>query len=145
VSALDLKDNGLSSDVRLHKPLVGIIGSSYASSGDWHQTPLGKMPGALVLANATDSMQTVGLVQSPNLWIKLGVVVLILLAVSAMFAALHYFWAASLLMIAIAVTMFPLSILIVREQGIWLDVAIPMLGIYAHMQVERMHEAMHQA
>lgn len=144
-SALSIVAHGLPSETASHTPIIAIIGASYAESGDWHQTPLGAMPGTLVLVNAIDTMQTIGLVQSPNPWLKLGSIALVLLLVSAMFAALPYFWAATTLFIALALTMIPFGAWLVREQGIWWDYALPMLGIYVHMQVERVHEAMHDA
>lgn len=143
--AISLKGGTLEASAIAHRPLVAIVGASYLESGDWHLTPFGKMPGALVLANAIDTMQTVGLVQSPSLLIKLGSILLMLVIVSVLFAALPGFWAATLLFAGIAVVMIPLALLIVREQGIWLDVAVPVLGIYAYIQLGRVRDAVRRA
>jgi len=140
--ALDLKKETLSVE---HQPFVAILGASYSDSGDWHQTPLGKMPGIMVLANSVDTMQSVGLVQSPNPWIEVIFVVIMLIIVSFMFALLPQFWASTLLFAAIVIILYPFSLWLVQEHGIWLDLTIPIIVIYLHMQFFRKGEEAHNA
>ena len=118
---------------------VAVIGASYRDSRDTHLTPLGEMPGALVLVNAIDTMQTTGILQSPPTSIKLFFVVLMLVGISAAFAVLSALWASVLMLAIIGLTMLPLSLWFLR-QGIWLDFGAPLMGIYFHRAWEDLLE-----
>jgi len=48
-----------------------VIGASFAESRDRHLTPLGEMPGTLVLINAIQSLYQHGELTAPPLWVKL--------------------------------------------------------------------------
>lgn len=118
---------------------VAVIGASYEDSRDIHLTPLGEMPGALVLVNAIDTLQTTGILQPPPTSIKLIVVMLILICISAAFAVLSALWASALMLALIGLTMLPLSLWFLK-QGIWLDFGAPLMGIYFHRAWEDLLE-----
>lgn len=135
-------DNKITSAItdKIKKYQVVIIGGSYNDSRDFHFTPLGRMPGALVLVNSIDSLSTVGIMQGTKTWLKLVVVAVILLLVSAIFALLPSFWAATTLMGGVVLVMAPISFWLFMEQGVWLDFAAPIIGIYLHREWEELHE-----
>jgi hypothetical protein len=118
---------------------IAVIGASYEDSRDTHLTPLGEMPGALVLVNAIDTMQTAGILQSPPTSVKLAFVVLMLVGISAAFAVLSALWASVLMLVIIGLTMLPLSLWFLK-QGIWLDFGAPLMGIYFHRAWEDLLE-----
>lgn len=122
------------------KDLIAIIGASYKDSRDFHLTPLGEMPGSLVLVNSIDSLCTAGILQSPMSWQKLLVIVTVLVAVSAIFAWLPAFWAAITMMAAIVCLLAPISLSLFMKHGVWLDFAAPLIGIYLHREWEELHE-----
>lgn len=118
---------------------VAVIGASYEDSRDTHLTPLGEMPGALVLVNAIDTLQTTGILQSPPTWIKLVFVVLMLVGISAVFALLSALWATVLMLVLIGLTMAPLSFWFLKK-GIWLDFGAPIMAIYLRREWEDLLE-----
>lgn len=120
--------------------LIAVIGASYTDSRDFYLTPLGEMPGALVLINAIDSLCTVGVLQPPKLWQKLLIIVVILVAVSAAFARLPTFWAATAMMAAIVCLLGPISFWLIKGHGVWVDFTVPIIGIYFHREWEELHE-----
>jgi hypothetical protein len=59
---------------------ITIIGGSYLESRDWQATPLGWMPGMLVLVNSIQSLLQYGILQPPsNWWVLLFATILIVL------------------------------------------------------------------
>jgi len=118
---------------------IAVIGASYEDSRDTHLTPLGEMPGSLVLVNAIDTMQTIVILQSPNPWFKFTIVVLILVGISTAFALLTALWAAVLMFALVVLTIGPLSFWLLK-QGIWLDFGAPIIGIYLHREWEDLLE-----
>ncbi len=116
------------------KLTVAVIGASYDESRDFHMTPLGLMPGSLVLVNAVDSLQTVGVLQElhgPASW----TITVALLCISAAFALLSAFWASVLMCVLVVLTLGPLSLFLIK-QGIWLNIAAPLLGIYLEHELD---------
>jgi len=114
---------------------IAVIGASYEDSRDAHITPLGVMPGSLVLVNAIDTLQTVGILQSLPTLVILSITALILVAISAAFALLSALWASVLMLALVALTMGPLSFWFLKH-GIWLDIGAPIIGIYLHRELE---------
>lgn len=140
LSANLILDQNASSLVSKKENLIAVIGASYTDSRDFHLTPLGEMPGALVLINAIDSFCTVKVLQPPKLWQELLIIVVILVAVSAAFARLPSFWAATAMVAAIVCLMAPVSFRLFTGHGVWVDFAAPIIGIYFHREWEELHE-----
>jgi hypothetical protein len=118
---------------------VAVIGASYEDSRDTHITPLGGMPGSLVLVNAIDTLQSVGILQYLPTFANFFITALILVGISAAFALLSAFWASALMLALVALTMGPLSFWFLK-QGVWLNLGAPIIGIYLHREWEDLME-----
>jgi CHASE2 domain-containing sensor protein len=113
---------------------VVTIGQSFAEAGDVHVTPLGTMPGSAVLLNAIDSMARYGLVEatSPALALPLGVLAIVLVGyVFARLEGMAAKWAST----AIILLLFALASVYLFRAGLWLDFALPLLGIQIYQSV----------
>lgn len=110
-------------------PIV-VIGASYKDSCDYHVTPLGRMPGALVLVNSIDSLLSVGILQPVNPWLEGMAVFVVLCAVSAIFALFPTSWAATAMVVVIMIFMVPISFYLLGGHGFWVDITAPIIGIY---------------
>jgi len=103
------------------------IGGSYRAARDIYMTPLGEMPGTLVVINAIHSLLQFGELQPPHwFWMLLFQIVFIVL-ISLPFA---YFensvfgnWLSLILVICVII---PLSFWLFRY-GVWLDFAVSLL------------------
>ncbi len=113
---------------------VVIIGASFADSRDIHRTPIGEMPGALIIANAIKSLTTYGQIRSPAAWAnwieKLSIVLLAAWAFSR-FASLIAVSVAGVIIIAALV---PISFYFFKY-GLWIDFAIPLFAMVIHRAV----------
>lgn len=113
---------------------VVVIGGSFAESGDWHETPIGRMPGALLIVNAIEALSVNGTPIEPGkverVITSLGIVVLT--------AAAATWLRASVAAIAVAAGLLVLmTISIARfESGVMLDLAIPAVGAALHDLIE---------
>jgi CHASE2 domain-containing sensor protein len=132
--------NGPVSGEWLRNHLV-IIGSSYADSRDLFDTPIGTMPGALVIANAIQSLDAMGELQSPGLWQTLLIETVLILLMSYLFARYHSFWGSLLSGAAVILLLLPLSLL-VFELGFWLSFAIPLLAVQIHQLAAELEESL---
>ena len=113
---------------------VAVIGASYDESHDHHMTPLGLMPGPLVLVNAADSLLTVGVLQALGDKASWAITAATLLA-SALFAWLSSGWCRVFMLALVVLTLGPLSLWLIK-QGIWLNIAAPLVGIYLDRERE---------
>jgi hypothetical protein len=113
-------------DAALVKSRIVVIGASYRESGDVHPTPLGEMPGPLVLANATHSLLQNGELRPPSA-AALLLAQLAAVAVAALaFGRLARFGPTLLALLGVVALLLPLSFLLFRA-GVWLDFALPLL------------------
>jgi hypothetical protein len=110
------------------KGRVVVIGSSFADSRDLYHTPLGLMPGAMILINATRSLQTHGELEPPPWYVKLPVEILLIVLMSLVFALMSSFWGMVVSSVAVVIALLPLSFLFFRT-GVWLDFAIPLMAV----------------
>ncbi len=113
------------------KDRVVIIGASHFDSGDIHATPVGEMPGALIIANAIQSLVRNGELRPPSLAVKLTVEALLLVLMSVVFALLSSFWAMLLSGIAVVAILIPIGFWLFRY-GVWLDFALPLIAVQLH-------------
>jgi hypothetical protein len=127
IPALAILKNARHSDVA--KNGVVVIGQSFEAARDLHATPLGVMPGPMVLINSLESMLNPGLLQEPG-WALAFEVTLIVL-VGFVLAYLDY-----VIVVIVILTLFiPLLIFanfFLSLNGIWIDFAVPLLGMYVH-------------
>jgi len=117
------------------KGRVVVIGASFADSRDIYSTPIGLMPGAMVIVNAINSLYKHGQIEKPEIfWIYLSEILLIVL-MSIAFALFDASFLGMLVSSSIIIAiMLPLSFYLFKY-GIWLDFAIPLIGVQLH----RMH------
>ncbi|MDP2430912.1 MAG: CHASE2 domain-containing protein [Pseudomonadota bacterium] len=125
-------------------PLVAFIGASYIDSRDIHNTPLGYMPGTLVLVNATDSMLQHGVMQPPGKIVKILTALLCLIAISYLFAILSNDLAVMGSMMLVMLALFPISLILLQSQGVHLDLAAPLVAVYLNRELERQKERLNR-
>ena len=122
---------------------VVIIGSSYADARDGHATPIGEQPGALILANAINSLLQYGQIQPPATWQKLLIEAFLILVMSLAFAWFSSFWGMLVSGLVIIVVMLPISFLAFKY-GVWLDFAVPLIAVQLHQMAAEFEESRKQ-
>jgi CHASE2 domain-containing sensor protein len=112
------------------KDRIVVIGGSYAGSGDWHKTPIGPMPGALIAINAMHNLIEFGTPREPKEPLRTGIALALVVVVALLFSWLRPFVA------GFAATIVTLIILIVSipwfRSGVILDLAVPSFGVVVH-------------
>lgn len=108
-----------------------IIGNSFLDSRDLYDTPIGLMPGPLIIANAIQSLDTRGELRTPGLPETLLIESLLILLMSYLFARLDFFWGSLLASMAVILLLLPLS-LWALDLGLWLSFAIPLVAVQIH-------------
>jgi CHASE2 domain-containing sensor protein len=118
---------------------VVVIGQSSDAVRDWHATPLGAMPGPMILANAIESLLEYGPIdEPPQPYVLLSTAALIV-GVGFVFAVTDS-WIGSLV---ILITFVPLLILLnglLLRGGYWFEFSVPLLGMYAHKVISNFEE-----
>ncbi|MEW8508454.1 MAG: CHASE2 domain-containing protein [Candidatus Thiodiazotropha sp.] len=127
-------------DSGLLKGRVVVIGGSFDDSRDHYLTPLGEMPGALVVINSINSLLGSGEVEAPSLWIKLIVEALLIVMMSYLFAKFPSFWGLLVSGTVVILALLPISFLVFRY-GLWLDFAIPLLAVQLHSMSAQLEES----
>jgi CHASE2 domain-containing sensor protein len=125
------------------KGRVVVIGASFSESRDRYLTPLGEMPGALVLINAIHSLQQYGELTGPPWYVKLFVEAVLIAIMSLAFAWFDSFWGMVVSGAVIILSLLPLSFMVFRY-GIWLDFAIPLVAVQLHQMAEEFKEHYHK-
>ncbi len=109
------------------------IGGSFGESGDIHRTPVGPMPGAVVVANAVHALSMAGTPHEPGPAERLGWSFLLVTATSLAFYFLRPAVAA-LVMGAFLLALMRLTLDTFRS-GVALDLAVPATGVLIHRQI----------
>lgn len=122
-----------SSDDLINDKIV-IIGSSYQDSRDQHQTPIGEMPGALVIMNAIQSLFEYGQMQEPPIWIMWLIELMLILLMAWAFARFSSFRGSLVAGGIILLFLLPFSFYFFKL-GVWVDFAIPLLGMEIHQLI----------
>ncbi len=128
ISALQLLAAGEAFDRRAIRDRVAIIGTSHDDSTDEHRTPLGMMPGALVVANTIASFTAFGEARLAPLWLRVLLSVLMILVASWILWQVRGFWGGRLAALTVLLGLSSFSLVLFR-QGLWLDFAIPLLVV----------------
>ena len=110
---------------------VAVIGSSYDDSRDIHITPIGEMPGIMILVNAIHSFWLNGEIKPLPILTKLLVQVLLIVLMSLAFARFKSFWGMVVSGGVVILAILPVSFLVFRY-GLWLDFALPLLAVQLH-------------
>lgn len=112
------------------KGRIVVIGGSFAGSGDWHDTPIGRMPGSLMIVNAVEALTQNGTPREPlpmeQIAISLTIIVLASLLTS--------FLRPSVAAWALAIGIFVLMVVSISrfKSGVMLDLAVPAVGAVLH-------------
>ena len=109
---------------------IVVIGGSYVDSGDWHTTPIGRMPGALIAINAIHALLETGTPSEPREPARTLIALAFIVAVAMLFSVLRPILAgiaASILTFIVLVASIPLF-----RSGVVLDLAIPSFGVIVH-------------
>ncbi len=113
---------------------IVIIGASFGESGDIHRTPIGVMPGALIIANAIKSLSIYGQVRSPPAWAEWAIKLTLILLAAWAFSRFTSLAAVCLAGAVIIGGLVPISFYFFKY-GLWLDFAIPLLAMMIHRAV----------
>ncbi len=121
---------------------VVVIGGSFWESRDLYLTPLGQMPGFLVLVNAIHSLHQHEEIKPPSLYLKLLITVVLIVLSSLIFASLRSFRAMLAASLVIIVALLPVSYCWFKA-GVWLDFVIPFCAVALHWMAARFEEHRH--
>lgn len=144
--ALDLLDGSANDEMaRTYlQDRVVVIAQSFAESGDRHDTPVGTMSGGWMLLNAIDSMTRAHFVEPLPLFVTASFVLLECVVVGWLFARWHS--------LALVVGLSVLAVLVlvpvcyrVFQYGMWLDFALPVVGIALHKLIHEIQAAFNSA
>ncbi len=127
IPAVFVTDRGFKSYEEV-KDRITLIGASYGASHDLHLTPLGLMPGTLIILNAIKSLSLFDQIQPPPLYIRLAFLFTFILILSYVFS--KYSNIIKLLVVSTMVFIFfvPISFWFFKY-GVWFDFGILLLGI----------------
>jgi CHASE2 domain-containing sensor protein len=123
------------------KGRVVVIGASFAESRDIHGTPLGEMPGAMILINSIHSLSQYEELQPPSCMTEYGLLIVLLFLMSLLFAGSHHFWAMLVSGALVIFLLVPLSVWFFQH-GRWLDYAIPLVVVQLHNMTAECEEAL---
>jgi CHASE2 domain-containing sensor protein len=121
---------------------VVVIGGSFWESRDLYLTPLGQMPGFLVLVNAIHSLHQLEEIKPPSLYLKLLITVVLIVLSSLIFAGLRSFRAMLVTSLVIVIALLPVSYYWFKA-GVWLDFVIPFGAVALHWMAARFEEHRH--
>ena len=110
---------------------IVVIGASYDASRDRHETPVGPMPGAMVLLNATKSLNQFGQIHGPSTRAVLLTEAGLILLMAWLFTRFDSWWATLLTGSLIILILVPVSLWWFRY-GVWIDLAAPILAMAMH-------------
>ncbi len=121
------------------KDRIVVIGGSYLDSGDWYATPVGAMPGAVIIINAILSLQQYGELHKPNILLILLTEIILIVIMSLAFACFTSFYGLLFSGLLIILVMMPISFGLFQA-GVWLDFAIPLLAVQLHRMAAVLHQ-----
>jgi CHASE2 domain-containing sensor protein len=117
------------------KGRVVIIGASFKESRDIYATPMGQMPGAMVIANAINSLYEHGQIEKPGIgWIIfIEIILVIIMTIAFTYAELKGKPILGTLVsgIVVIVIMLPLSFYLFKY-GVWVYFALPLFAVLLH-------------
>lgn len=116
-----------------------IIGNSSNFAGDIHATPLGMMPGSLVIINAIQSLSSIGEVHPPSFGVILLVELALLVITSLLFTSLPPKQAALLSTGFVTFVVFPVACLLFKD-GVWLNFSLPLIAVQLHELISTAEE-----
>jgi CHASE2 domain-containing sensor protein len=131
------------------KNRILIVGGSYGAAEDVHQTPIGPMPGAMIIANAIHSLHQFDFVKDPSPLGKFFAASIAIVSVAVILHALDRLRVVPRFMSLFIAFGFTLVIMIAESyvvlvlrwlpEGIWLDATLPCIGVILHHWFEAGH------
>lgn len=119
---------------------VVVIGASFNESRDIYTTPLGAMPGSLIMMNAIHSVLQHGEVRPPPLWQRLLTTAVLLIAVSLLLLHFSSLIGSLVAVVVILALLVPLTFL-AYQQGVWFDFALPVVAVKLYSFIEQYRES----
>jgi hypothetical protein len=119
---------------------VVVIGGSAELSRDTYVTPLGDMPGAVILINSIDSLVHRRQLHHLPKEAEFAIAAVLIVAVSVCFASLQHVWAYVLSCVVTLFALLPLS-LVGFHRGYWLDFTLPLIAVQLHHMIAQVEEA----
>ncbi|MEA2793492.1 MAG: hypothetical protein QOI87_872 [Bradyrhizobium sp.] len=109
---------------------IVVVGSSFEQTGDYHLTPLGPMPGSMVLINAIHSLLQRGTPREPGLVAQILIGTGLVVANALVFCFLRLFLAVSIgLLLIMGLMIMTVGWL---RAGVMIDLAVPSMGVLIH-------------
>lgn len=102
-----------------------LIGSVYEQSGDIHNTPVGKLPGVFLIANALNIFYKGDQIHAPHFVLNYLILFLWIVIASMLFTHLPGKWSALFLTGLIILIFSPLSAWLFAKRGIFMDFWLP--------------------
>jgi len=144
ISAQLVTDSSRTLSGDLVRDTVTIIGASHVDSGDIHRTPIGNMPGALIIANAIKSLALYGQMDTPPAWLQWTAKLTIIF-----FAAWIFMSFRSLLGVVVAGAVILLVLVPINfyffKYGLWIDFALPLFAMLIHRAIAEYKGAQREA
>jgi len=116
-----------------------VISGSYDEGGDVHVTPLGEMPGSLVLVNSIYSLMARGQVIEPPLWQVLLFHTGAIFVMSLLFARFTSFWGMVLSGAVVIVALVPLTFY-GYNHGVWVNFTLPLTAVWWQRIIRGLYE-----
>jgi len=107
---------------------VTIIGASYEASHDLHLTPLGLMPGSLIIINAVKSLSLFQQISQPSLYLRLPLLLGFVLMISVVFSYVNNFLKLIVVVPLVLLAFVPISFWLFKY-GVWFDFGLLLLAI----------------
>lgn len=130
--------SGGSVDGSVLRDRIVVIGSSWDPL-DVHRTPIGEMPGTLVLINELNSLEQGDMLTEPSVPAHYAIEIGLILLVSLVFALVPPAYALIVVVAGIALGTLTLG-LVAFNAGIWVDSVIPLGGVLLHEVLSRWRE-----
>jgi CHASE2 domain-containing sensor protein len=118
---------------------VVVIGASFNDSRDIHMTPLGAMPGSLIIMNAIHSVLQHGEMRPPPLWQRLAENLVLLIGVSLILVRFPSLIGSIIAVVVILILLVPITFVMYRK-GVWLDFALPIIAIKLYQFIDQYRE-----
>jgi len=119
------------------KDKVVVIGGSYRGGSDIHKTPLGEMPGYMIVINAVHSLLQYEMIKTLPSIAKLSIEALLIICMSFMLVCFHSLWGMIFAGVVVIFVLLPGSI-VLFNYGVWLDFALPLVAVLIH-QFHHLH------
>jgi hypothetical protein len=110
---------------------VVIIGASFADSRDIHRTPIGEMPGALIIANAIKSLSFYGQLRKPPAIVQWLQKLSLIFIAAWLFSRFDSLIAVTLSGAILIIALVPISFHLFKY-GMWVDFSIPLFAMLIH-------------